>query len=239
MTARASKRHHILAAVTLVAMLACAIATLRPNAAAAAPTGSASKPASAPPAAAPTLDGLLGELRRSPGISAEFTETKHIALLRAPLVNTGSVYFMPPALLSRRVESPRKSVLVLDGEQLTFSDSDGVHRLDLGANPLAGALVSSLVSVLAGDRPALERRFEMTFDVSAAPRWALRLRPRDAAVRRVLQALDLAGSGIVLSEMTLRDGNGDVTVSTFEHVVQSRRFKADERARFFGINPSP
>ena len=51
----------------------------------------------------------------------------------------------------------------------------------------------------------------------------------------MLGELEFVGTGLIISEMTLREGNGDRTVTSFTQVSISRRFGDEERGRVFGI----
>ena len=107
----------------LVALVACVAllpltATAAPNPAA--PAGKP-KPAAKANAKAPAnVDALLAGLSKAPGLYAHFREEKHITLLQAPLVSEGSIYFAPPSRFARHTEKPIKSVMIIDGNQLSM-----------------------------------------------------------------------------------------------------------------------
>jgi hypothetical protein len=182
-----------------------------------------------------SLDELFAALRRSPGISASFEESKEIALLKRPLVSRGHVYFKPPRDLARHVESPTPSRLVLSRGRVRISDARGTREMDLGAAGAARALVEGFVQVLSGDRPGLEKNFGITFVLGEAGSWKLRLEPKAEGLRRAVVSMELRGVALRVDRMVLWEGSGDRTVTRFGEVDSDRRFSESEVARFFEV----
>lgn len=186
-----------------------------------------------------TLDELLDAFRTSPGLSARFVEEKHIALLNAPLESAGALYFLPPHKLARHVERPKPSVLLLDGARLRIADKDGSRSMDLSKSPALAALVQSFAQVLRGDRSALEDnyRVELRHEVTepSGTRWRLRLTPRKQPLDRMVKHLELTGSRLVMTSLTVEEPNGDRTITRFSDVRPRRRFSEEERKRFFRL----
>lgn len=194
----------------------------------------------APPAAPVTLDALLQRFAAAPGLSARFREEKRVQLLAAPLVSEGTLHYAPPSRLVRHTTSPTPATVLIDGAQLRFGDAHGQQSLDMNATPVVRQFVDSFLAVVAGDRAALERSYELDFRVPDATRpeaWELTLRPRAAAVQRVFRDILLRGRGVALESMRLREASGDETATTFTDVDPARRYTADEIARTFRIAP--
>lgn len=197
-------------------------------------------PAPAPRPAAVTLDALLSRFRAVPGLSARFREEKRIALLAAPLVSEGTIDYAPPGRMVRRTTSPSPSTALIDGARLRFRDASGEQELDLGAMPAVRQFVDSLLAVVAGDRAALERAYVMDLrvpDVARPERWTLTLRPRAPALQRFVREVALAGEGVALATMVIREANGDESATTFSDVNPTRRYAADEVPRVFRTAP--
>lgn len=196
----------------------------------------------APPAARPgpqDIDGLLAALAAMPGLYAEFREEKHMALLAAPLVNEGTLHYHG-GMLARHTTTPMRSSLVVRDGRLEFGDATGREQLDLRANPVVRLFVDSFVRILAGDRVALERMYEMRFAPvdAAAGTWSLVLRPKVAPMSGVIDRLELQGQGIEVRSMLVVETGGDRTATTFSHVDVRRHYGAAESRRIFAI-PAP
>ena len=185
--------------------------------------------------AAPRLDELLAEFKRSPGLFARFREEKHLAMLDKPLVTEGTIHFSPPGRLARHAERPVPSTLLIDGNQLQFGDADGHESLDLGTNPVARLFVDSFVTLLAGDRGGLERIFKVALAARPGGGWVLTLVPRVAPMDKVIKDMVLRGEGLALREMDVRETSGDWTHTSFADVDVNRRYTPAELARIFRL----
>ena len=192
-----------------------------------------------PGAAAPVdIDALLGEFARAPGLFAHFREEKHLSLLDAPVINEGSIGFMPPGRFVRKTEKPIASTLLIDGGRLQFGDGDGGKQsMELGTNPVAKLFVDSFVMILAGDRKGLERVFaiKLTQPAAGAGRWQLVLTPKVAPMDKVIREINLGGRGLTLHDMEVRESSGDWSHTTFTDVNVNRRYGPDEQARVFRL----
>jgi outer membrane lipoprotein-sorting protein len=197
------------------------------------------------PAPIASLDDLLARFAKLQGMSARYREEKRIALLKRPLQSEGSIQFAAPNLLLRRVERPEPAVMLLTGDALQIADASGARRIDLQSNAMIRNFVLTFVHVLAGDRAALERLYELRFtkaaaagDAQAGRGWRLELTPRQPELARMIERATLLGNGIVVEQMTLQERNGDATVLRFSDVDLGVRFDAAARARVFRL-PGP
>jgi hypothetical protein len=208
-------------------------------------------PAVADAGPATSLEGLIARFKAMPGFSARFEDEKRIALLARPLRSRGTLYFVPPSLLLRRVDDP-PSLLRLESDRLVFSDSRGSESLDLGANGVARVFANTFTNVLAGDLERLRAAYEIGFqpektggDVAAADpddAWHIELTPRDPALARAIAGLSLRGHGLVLLDLVVRESSGDSTLTRFEDVDATRRFEQAEITELLrppGPTPEP
>jgi hypothetical protein len=176
------------------------------------------------------LESLIEGLRAMPGFSARFEEEKHIALLREPLRSHGSVSFVPPDRLLRRVDEPEPSLLRLEGDELVFADAQGSERFDLGAVPIARVFARTFTDVLAGDLERLRAAYAIDFrpEGPGTEPWRLELRPRDADLARAVSGIRLRGRGLALVDLEVREASGDATLTRFTDVDPDRRFSPAE-----------
>jgi hypothetical protein len=179
---------------------------------------------------------LFASFAAMTGLEARFEEQKHLALLAAPLTGGGRLYFMPPGHLARVVERPERSVVTISPTELRMSGKDGVESVDLRMNADVRLFVTSLVRVFSGDAAVLEQSYEVQFE-SAATGWTLTLTPRALPLSEMLAELRLRGSGRAVSELQIREPNGDRTVTRILEADTARRFSAEEQAELFGIPP--
>lgn len=184
--------------------------------------------------AAPPLDAesLLRRFAATPGLTARFEEEKHLALLRAPLVSDGAIYFAPPDKLARHVVRPSPSTLVIRGTALTLTDGAGTRSLDLSESPIARAFVDTLRMLLTGDFAALRAAHEIELSAAAEP-WQLRLRPRTAPLLGAIDRIEVGGAGDTIAEIRIVEAGGDETRTRFSEVDAAHAFSPSELERLF------
>lgn len=198
----------------------------------------------APAAAAMTLDQLLARFAGMSGLSARFREEKRMALLAAPLVNEGTLYFAPKGRLARHITSPAPATVLIDEGSLRYADAGGSETLTLDQNPVLRLFIDSFVKIFAGDREALARLYTMELvglpaAADGAPRWSLRLRPRVAPMTQVIERIDIEGHDVVLETMRIVEIGGDETITSFTEVDAARRFTDQELAALFSLPARP
>ena len=195
---------------------------------------------SAPAVSAPALEQLLARFAGMSGLSAKFREEKRMALLAAPLVNEGMLYFAPKGKLARHITAPAPATVLIDEGSLRFADAGGTETMSLVQNPVLRLFVDSFVKIFAGDRVALERMYTMELVALPAgadglPRWSLRLRPRVAPMTQIIERLEIVGHDVALESMRVVEIGGDETITTFSEVDTQRRFTAEELVALFRL----
>lgn len=183
---------------------------------------------------APALATVLAELAKIEALSARFREEKQMALLAQPLVSEGALHYEKPRRLAHQVERPRKQAMVLDGDVLSFGDAQKSESVGLSTQPALRMLVETFVSVLGGDRAALERVADVQLE-AAESGYRIVVKPRDPALRKLVQSMSFEGRGALLSRMELVDATGDRTITTFREVNVRAPFSAAERKRLFRV----
>jgi len=205
-----------------------------------APVVAAPVVATAPAATTMTLDQLLARFAAMSGLSAKFREEKRMALLAAPLVNEGTLYFAPKGRLARHITAPAPATVLIDEGSLRYADAGGSETMTLDQNPVLRLFVDSFVKIFAGDREALARMYTMELvglpaAADGAARWSLRLRPRIAPMTQVIERIDIEGHEVMLETMRIVEIGGDETITTFSEVDTQRRFTDQELAALFSL----
>jgi hypothetical protein len=228
---RAANRRYARVVGVVVALAALAV----PRADADPATGAKSAGAAPQPATAAELFAGLAKL---PGLSAEYREEKHMAILVEPVVSDGVVLFAPPDLLLRATRAPVWSVVTVRRRSLTYRDDAGTQELPVGRDHPARTFVQVFVDVIRGDLAGVERRFRVAFEPAseARPTWQLVLEPRAGAEVGGVRRIRIGGSGLTIATMEILDSAGDRTVTTFHRVDTS---SAPSRARIEAASRPP
>lgn len=185
---------------------------------------------------------LLAHFRKVPGLTANFSEVKQMALLAVPLKSSGTLAYSPPGLLVRSVHKPTPTVVIIEPNRVRSHDGDRWQVIDLKSKPVVRRFVESFVILLQGDKAGLERRYVMTYAIERgadgiATGWHMKLAPKQAPLNKVVRLLEARGSGLQLRSLRMLELDGDETLTTFSAVDAKRRFSVEDRARIFHLEP--
>ena len=181
-----------------------------------------------------TLDQLLERFGRIEALECRFHEENRIALLSMPIVSDGTIHYVRPGRLARRVSTPSPQVILIEGSSLRMSEGGHDESIDLASQPVVRSFVDSIVQLLAGDRAALERSYVISMD-GAPGGWRVTMRPRASPLSELLTSVVFEGSGTSLARMVMTEVSGDVTTTTFSDVDAARRYSPAEVSRLFSL----
>jgi outer membrane lipoprotein-sorting protein len=184
------------------------------------------------------LDSLLRGCAKMPGMTARFAEAKQIALLSVPLHSAGTVYFARGRGLVRHTTEPAKQSVLVTDKEVVLWDGKATRRMNLASSSAVETFARAFALILAADRPALEKRFDLRFRTGEAGAWSLALTPKAAELARVISSIELEGRGLVLSVLRVREANGDLSTTRFTDVDVAKRWSDDDADQAFRIPPS-
>lgn len=189
---------------------------------------------------------LLRALATVEGLEARFKESKHLALLRAPLVSEGRLYYVRPGHMARIVDTPTPSTVRIGPHSLELSDPSGTQQVDLRSRPDIKMFVESFVHVVAGHYDQLASTYTLAFIPAPAPAkdggkrkpWRLTLTPARKPLSDLVERLEIRGTGYEVATIEVIETHGDTTEITMSAVDPRRRFSDEERERIFGLPPA-
>ena len=167
-------------------------------------------------AAAPsalTIGELMQMLASFESAQGRFVETRHSALLKAPLVLQGTLAYRRPDRVEKHVLTPYDERIIVEGGRLTIENRTHNRNQSLAVSGAPGlaALVESIRATRAGDLLALQRHFTLQVE-GARERWTLTLKPLDAQVGDHVVSIALSGSGARIGQVTIDETSGDRSV---------------------------
>ncbi|CAL1240023.1 LolA-related protein [Candidatus Methylocalor cossyra] len=164
-----------------------------------------------------SLAELMALLSARGDSRARFVEEKHLALLKEPLRQEGSVEFRKPAYLAKHVVKPVEEHYLIDGDTVTVEKpGEGVRtHLSLADYPALAAFVASLRAPLAGDIAALERYYHPYLGGTRS-HWRLALAPADPALAGRVRQVTLEGREGRVERLEIEELGGDRSVLRFE-----------------------
>lgn len=181
------------------------------------------------------LDSLLDAFAQMEGLEAQFVEEKRLALLKAPLVSRGRLYFVRPGYLLRQIDTPQSSKVLITPTTLTLEDGNTVEKIDLAARSDVRSFVGSFVSLLAGDKDALTKVYRIELTWTEPDQWRMELTPKTAPLSDLITKVWVTGSELSVVEVHVFDTSGDDTIMRMLNVNPERQFNASERKVLFGI----
>jgi outer membrane lipoprotein-sorting protein len=169
--------------------------------------------AAAAPAAAFELDTLMGWLAAVPAAKNSFTETKHSALLSAPLVLKGTLAYQRPDRLEKNVLSPYEERTLIAAGTVTVENRTlkQTRSFSLASSAAVSALVESMRATLAGDRASLERHYKLKLE-GQPEAWVLDLAPRERKLADFVKQIRIAGTRERIQRIEVEEASGDRSI---------------------------
>jgi hypothetical protein len=159
------------------------------------------------------LERLMAQLAHRRHGHVAYEEQHFIGTLTRPLVSSGELFYEAPAHLEKRTLRPRAETLVADGSTITDIRGRHTHVLSLQDYPQVVPLIDGIRSTLAGDLPALERLFTVTWQGSIGA-WRLTLAPREATMSHTVREIEIRGAGTRLMSVEIQQPDGDRSLLT-------------------------
>ena len=161
--------------------------------------------------------------RQGSTFSSDLVETKHLRILKQPVVSRGHVNFAAPSQFRFELREPSRSITVCDGTQLwmhypDFNETEHYPLNGNARNPARQALAPILATF--GEQIA-DWRKHYTISVLQAPGWHLfELTPKQSPLREQVRVIRLwVDEKLTLQQFELIANNGDRTVTEFVNPV--------------------
>ena len=168
----------------------------------------------APRARAAELDAaaLIQRLARPAPATIDFAEVRFSALLKQPLIVSGTLGYAGPATLDRHVTRPYREDTEIRGESVRVSrEGEPVRSFALKRAPELSGLLTAFTALLAGDHDAVSREFDVAASGDEAL-WHIKLTPRDARVRKRVPGIDIDGRKDLPRCFAIANDNGGASV---------------------------
>lgn len=182
---------------------------------------------------APLLAEVRQRLTSEPVLRGAFEQRKTVKGFRHPLVSSGEFVVSRQRGVLWRTQQPYASTLVVTRDRVLARQADGTvaRRLSASEEPAVRAISETLFGVMAADLVALDRRFEISGELVGPGGWRLVLLPREPALARWLQRVELEGDRFLRS-VRLQEGSGDLTQIRLAGHATAAALAAGEEAQF-------
>jgi outer membrane lipoprotein-sorting protein len=159
------------------------------------------------------LPQLMQSLAQVKSGTANFTEHKTMHMLKAPLVETGTLDYVAPDHVRKITTSPVPEQFSLDGDVVTISGPGNgagpqTRHFALSAYPQIGGLVAGIRATLAGDLATLDRYYSV--QLSGVPeQWQLLLQPKSSTLTKYIKSIRIEGDGDRIGQIDTKSTDGD------------------------------
>lgn len=161
-----------------------------------------------------TLTQLMHTLAQHPQTSATFTEKKYLAMVKQPLVATGTLLFRAPDHLEKTTLQPQPESLILEGTTLTLERSGHrSHTISLDTYPEIAGFIEGIRGTLQGNIEVLQKNYLLHLNGYPGP-WTLSLNPREASVSHLFKSITIQGNEAAIQQITITQQDGDHAVMT-------------------------
>lgn len=164
------------------------------------------------------------------GLSAAVVQRKRDPLLKNEAVSMGKVSFRKPASLRWEVESPERSIVVMDGRTVTtyYPKRKEAERRDMQDDFASRALLGLFESGISASLPELERRFRVDL-FRSDNQVVLRLIPRSKMLSRAVASIRIHQDPVEgrPRQIVVEGARGDRTETTFSGVTLNPEFPPD------------
>jgi hypothetical protein len=157
----------------------------------------------------------MDRLAQVPASQVRFQETKYIALLTEPFKLSGTLSYIRPDRVEKRVLAPYEERLSVAGDTLTIESpgKGNARTLALSSNPLIWAFVEGIRATLAGDLAALQRHYRAQLEGNAQG-WMLSLYPLLPEMGRYVVWIRIDGTEDQIRSVEIQEAGGDRSVIT-------------------------
>ena len=195
----------------------------------------AADPVFAHPAEAKELDALLGPAARAlagaAAVRGEFSQRKSLHELPQPLVSSGDFLVARGIGIDWHTRVPFDSDLVLTPQAMVQRDGGAeAMRADAATQPGLGAVEQVFDALFALDTPKLAERFTL-YGLRGKEGWTLGLKPRDAALAKMIDSVVIGGSEQP-QRILLHETGGDRTEIIFSRQTALGTLSEADRKRF-------
>src|SRR5271170_3892919 len=160
------------------------------------------------------IDQLVQKLETihntQPSLQANFREERHLAMLKEPVVNEGKVWFTLPDKIRREIGGRTPSTTVTDGKKVSiyYPNYQQLEVYDLEKRPIIKDTMRALTAGLNFREVASYYNIEGSKNGN---QYQLTLTPKTAAVRKLLQSVDLTIDGnLTPVRVIIHDSKGQI-----------------------------
>lgn len=164
---------------------------------------------------------LIAHLAKPAPATIDFTEVRFSALLKQPVIVSGTLGYAGPTTLDRHVTQPYREDTEIRGESVRVSrEGEAARSFALKRAPELQGLLTAFTSLLGGDHAAVERSFTIAA-TGNRDAWQIALTPRDARLARRVKQIRIEGSSDVPRCFSILNDNDGASIMLLGAAAQT------------------
>lgn len=174
---------------------------------------------------------MIAALAQPTPARTAFFERRESNLLTEPLLFQGSLQRPSAEQLVKQIDGPPAESMQISADRVRVErDGERTRSFSLRRAPELAVLAASFQALLAGDRPQLEKLYQLQFSAEAG-HWQLLLVPKEARLRKRVDQLRLHGSALAWHCLDLELANGERSRMWLGELAAAAAAASDEAAR--------
>lgn len=156
---------------------------------------------------------------RMPSMTCDFTQTKHLAMLREKMVSKGKMYYRKPDKLRWEYVSPYKYTFILNGAKVSVANNKRNDVIDTRNNKLFKEIARIMMSTVTGRALSDTGDFTITIN-ETAPTWDVTLVPKRKNIKQMFSKIILKfrRTDCQVQQIELYEKNGDRTEIKLQNI---------------------
>ncbi len=166
------------------------------------------------------LTEVMSKLANVKVAKAEFTETRYLKLLVAPVQSTGVLTYTAPDKFEKVTLKPVEEKMTIAKHLVTLEEPAKGRKNTITPNsfPALSALIDALRGALSGNPSLLSETFKIKIE-GAASQWKLTLIPKEAVQYGYIHKITVSGKQDTIDSMEVLQADGDRSVLSMKRAA--------------------
>ena len=146
-------------------------------------------------------------------MQCDFTQTKHMKMLKRDMVSTGVMYFRQPDKLRWQYTSPYDYIFILNGDKVKIKSAKTTKNIDVEGNKMFRRITDIIMGSITGN--GLKATTDFTVEVYEGPEGCYaRLYPKKKELKQIYKQVNVHFNSALtmVSRVEMEEKTGDTTV---------------------------
>jgi hypothetical protein len=165
------------------------------------------------------LNEVMGKLASVKIAKAEFTETRYLKLLIAPVQSTGILTYTAPDKFEKLTLKPVEEKMTIAKHLVTLEEPSKGRKNTITPNsfPALSALIEALRGALSGNANLLAETFKLKIEGNPS-QWKLTLIPKESVQYGYIHKITVSGKQDSIDLMEVLQADGDKSILSMKRV---------------------